>query len=217
MYVPLHFSTSDLGELRQLMVQYPLGSLVTLGNDGLDANHLPFELDVGRGNWGVLQAHVARSNRLWREVQPDQEVLVIFRAGDAYISPQWYPSKQEHHKQVPTWNYRVVHVHGKIRVLDDEKSVRGIVAKLTRAHEAFQEKPWKMTDSPRDYIEEMLQKIVGIEIEITKLIGKSKLSQDDEPRDARNAGQVFIERGDKAIGSAMVRCAQSSLPSEPGV
>lgn len=74
-----------------------------------------------------------------------------------------------------------------------------------------------MTDSPRDYIEEMLQKIVGIEIEITKLIGKSKLSQDDEPRDARNAGQVLIERGDKAIGSAMVRCAQSSLPSEPGV
>jgi transcriptional regulator len=142
-------------------------------------------------------------------VRADQEVLVIFRAGDAYISPQWYPSKQEHQKQVPTWNYRVVHAHGKIRVLDDVRSVRGIVAKLTRTHESFQDKPWKMTDSPKAYMEEMLQKIVGIEIEITKLIGKLKLSQDDERRDAQNAGQVLIERGEKEIGSAMIRCAES--------
>lgn len=213
MYLPPHFSTSETRELHQLIMQYPLGSIITLSNEGLDANHLPFELDFGRGGLGVLQAHVARNNPLWREVQSGQEVLVIFRAGDAYISPQWYPSKQEHQKQVPTWNYRVVHAHGKIRVLDDVKTVRGIVAKLTRTHESFQEKPWKMTDSPRDYIEEMLQKIVGIEVEITKLIGKLKLSQDDEPQDVRSAGRVLIERGEKEIGSAMIRCVQSGQSS----
>lgn len=209
MYLPARFSTSETGKLHQLIAQYPLGSIVTLGSEGLDANHLPFERDIGRGGLGVLQAHVARNNPLWREVQADQEVLVIFRAGDAYISPQWYPSKQEHQKQVPTWNYRIVHAHGKIRVLDDVRTVRGIVAKLTRTHESLQVKPWKMTDSPKDYIEEMLQRIVGIEVEITKLIGKLKLSQDDERRDARNAAQVLIERGEKEIGSAMIRCAQS--------
>jgi transcriptional regulator len=209
MYLPPCFSTSETAELYKLIAQYPLGSIVTLGSEGLDANHLPFELDIGRGGLGVLQAHVARNNPLWREVRADQEVLVIFRAGDAYISPQWYPSKQEHQKQVPTWNYRVVHAHGKIRVLDDVRSVRGIVAKLTRTHESIQDKPWKITDSPKAYMEEMLQRIVGIEIEITKLTGKLKLSQDDERRDAKNAGEVLIERGEKEIGSAMIRCAES--------
>lgn len=209
MYVPPHFSKTDPDELHQLMAQYPLGSLITLGIAGLDANHLPFELDTSRGELGVLQAHVARNNPLWREVQADQEVLVIFRAGDSYISPQWYPSKQEHQRQVPTWNYRVVHAHGRIRVLDDAKAVRGIVAKLTRTHESSQERPWKMTDSPQGYIEEMLQRIVGVEVEITRLIGKFKLSQDDEQRDARNAGQILIERDEKEIGSAMLRCANA--------
>ncbi|GGU53271.1 hypothetical protein GCM10009504_07470 [Pseudomonas laurentiana] len=204
MYLPSHFSAADSEKLHQLIAQYPFGTIITHGNEGLDANHLPFDLDTGKGRLGTLQAHVARDNPLWREVQPDQEVLVIFRAGDAYISPQWYPSKQEHQKQVPTWNYRVVHAHGKIRVLDDVRAVRGIVARLTRTHESFQKQPWKMTDSPKDYMDDMLRRIVGIEIEITRLVGKLKLSQDDERRDAQSAGKILIERGEEEVGSAMI-------------
>jgi len=213
MYLPSHFSVSAPEQLHQLMVQYPFATIITQGSVGLDANHLPFDLDTSSGKLGTLRAHVARDNPLWREVQPDQEVLVIFRAGDAYISPQWYPSKHEHQKQVPTWNYRVVHAHGKIRVLDDARAVRGIVAKLTRTHEQFQEKPWKITDSPKDYMEDMLRRIVGIEVEITRLISKFKLSQDDERRDALNAGQILIERGEQEIGSAMIAVTHGDQPS----
>ena len=103
--------------------------------------------------------------------------MVVFQAGDAYISPNWYPSKHEQHRQVPTWNYRVVHAYGKVTIRDDERYVRGVVARLTRTHEASQPEPWKMSDAPKDYLEPMLKAIVGIEIEITKLQGKSKLGK----------------------------------------
>ncbi|MFO6378866.1 FMN-binding negative transcriptional regulator, partial [Pseudomonas aeruginosa] len=145
-----------------------------------------------KGAQGTLEAHVARNNPVWSELRDGDEVLVVFRAGDAYISPQWYPSKQEHHRQVPTWNYRVVHAHGRVRIRDDERYVRGLVARLTRTHEATQETPWKMTDGPADYIDEMLRLIVGIEIEITRLVGKFKLSQNKEARDIRGASAALL-------------------------
>ncbi|WP_234480271.1 FMN-binding negative transcriptional regulator [Erwinia sp. S38] len=129
---------------------------------------------------------------------------VVFRAGDAYISPQWFPSKHEFHKQVPSWNYQVVHAYGRVTIRDDERYVRGLVARLTRIHEAFQADPWKMTDGPRDYINAMLKAIVGIEIEITRLTGKSKLSQNKENRDVEGAGNGLKERGAHLIGDAML-------------
>jgi transcriptional regulator len=131
-------------------------------------------------------------------------VLVVFRAEHAYISPNWYPSKHEAHKQVPTWNYKVVHVHGTLTVRDDEKFVRGLVARLTRTHEASQPQPWKMTDAPADYIDSMLQAIVGIEVQITRLEGKFKLSQNKERRDQIGAGRALIGQGDTALGQAML-------------
>jgi transcriptional regulator len=132
----------------------------------------------------------------------------VFRAGDAYISPTWYPSKQETHKQVPTWNYMVVHAHGKLRVRDDERYVRGVVARLTRRHEATQAAPWKMTDSPADFIDSLLQAIVGIEIEVTRLEGKSKLSQNKDLRDLREAGNMAKVNGAERIGEAMLAAAE---------
>lgn len=205
MYLPTHFAVTDPEALHALMRAYPLGTLVTHGEGGLDANHLPFEFDAGEGEHGVLRAHVARNNPLWQAVMDGQEVLVIFRAADGYVSPNWYPSKQEHHKQVPTWNYAVVHAHGRIRVRDDARFVRRLLASLTRVHEAVEPKPWKMADAPRDYLEAMVAAVVGIEIEITGLVGKFKLSQNKEGADRQGAIDALQERGQGALAEAMQR------------
>ncbi|WP_343550141.1 FMN-binding negative transcriptional regulator [Ralstonia sp.] len=204
MYIPAHFEESRPDALHDLIAQNPFGTLVTHGEQGLDANHIPFLLLPEEGQLGVLHAHVARANPVWKDVANGDEVLVIFRAGDAYISPTWYPSKHEHHKDVPTWNYRVVHAHGRITVRDDERFVRGVVARLTRAHEASQPKPWKMSDAPADYIDDLLKVIVGIEIEITRLEGKLKLGQNREARDARGAGEALKAGGAHVVGDAML-------------
>lgn len=204
MYVPNHFEESRPEVLHELMRAQPLGVLITHGVEGLDANHLPFELVAASGEHGVLRAHVARNNPVWQSMVNGDEVLVVFRAQDAYISPNWYPSKHESPKQVPTWNYRVVHAHGRITVHDDEQYVRGLVARLTRTHEANEPQPWKMGDAPQDYINLMLKSIVGLEIEITRLVGKFKLSQNREVRDRVNAGQTLLNLGDSALGQAML-------------
>jgi transcriptional regulator len=203
MYVPSHFKESRSELLHGLIAAHPLGVLITHGSEGLDANHLPFEVDAGIGDHGVLRTHVARNNPLWQSLGNGDEVLVVFRAEDAYISPNWYPSQIESGKQVPTWNYRVVHAHGRITIHDDEKQVRGIVARLTRTHEAGQAVPWKMGDAPQGHIDSMLKAIVGIEIAITRLVGKFKLSQNREVRDQIQAGEVLIGQGDIALGRMM--------------
>ena len=203
MYNPSHFVESRKEVLHDLITHYPLGALITFAAQGLDANHIPFELDGAVGELGKLRAHVARQNDVWQSVKSGDEVLVVFRADEAYISPNWYPSKHEFHKQVPTWNYRVVHAHGRITVHDDERFVRGLVARLTRHHEASQPTPWRMGDAPQDYIDTMLKAIVGIEIEITDLVGKFKLSQNREVRDRIGAADALIAKGDMGVGQAM--------------
>ena len=204
MYVPNHFLELRPEVLHDLMRAHPLGVLITHSAEGLDANHLPFELDATLGEQGVLRAHVARNNPVWQSIVNGDEVLVVFRAQDAYISPNWYPSKHESHKQVPTWNYQVVHAHGRITLHDDEQYVRGLVARLTRTHEASEPQPWKMGDAPPDYINTMLKSIVGLEVDITRLIGKFKLSQNREVRDRVSAGQTLLSQGDGALGQAML-------------
>ncbi|WGY71025.1 FMN-binding negative transcriptional regulator [Burkholderia cepacia] len=209
MYVPADFNEPNPDALRELIVQHPFGSLITHGKSGLDANHIPFELLPDDGGLGELHAHVARANPVWQDVANGDEVLVIFRAGDAYISPTWYPSKHVAHRQVPTWNYVVVHAHGRITVRDDEKFVRGVVARLTRTHEASQPVPWKMGDAPKDYIDTMLQSIVGLQIEITRLVGKRKLGQNKAEADIRGAGEALVADGNLAIGEAMLAAADA--------
>lgn len=205
MYLPEHFAEPRIEELHKIITANPLGTLVTHSANGLDANHIPFELDASRGALGVLQAHIARANPLWKEVSDQAEVMVIFRGPQGYISPSWYPSKQETHRHVPTWNYEVVHAHGRLRIIDDEKFVRGIVARLTRRHEAGEPRPWKMGDAPPDYLDQLLQMIVGLEVEVTRLDGKRKLGQNRELRDRDGAIRALQERGSTELASAMER------------
>lgn len=204
MYIPAHFEEVRTDILHAFISAHPFGTLITHGAGGLDANHIPFELDKDEGSLGLLHAHVARANPVWQAVRDGDEVMAIFQAAHAYISPNWYPSKHEAHKQVPTWNYSVVHAYGRITIRDDERAVRAIVARLTKTHEASQPVPWKMSDSPREFIDSMVKAIVGIEIEVTRLIGKSKLSQNKEERDMRGAAQALTEQGDGAIAAAML-------------
>ncbi|MBP0594850.1 FMN-binding negative transcriptional regulator [Paraburkholderia sp. LEh10] len=207
MYVPAHFEENRLEVLHRLIADYPLGSLVTVGPDGLDANHLPFEFDAGKGPHGTLRAHVARANPVWQEAAERPDALVIFQGPTAYISPTWYPSKHEAHRQVPTYNYMVVHAHGPIAVRDDEAFVRGLVARLTRRMEAGEPVPWKMGDAPADFISQMLGNIVGIEIEVTRLTGKWKLSQNKASADRRGAAAALDERGSdgqRAVAEAIL-------------
>jgi transcriptional regulator len=204
MYLPEHFNESRTDVLHACIAQHPFGTLITHGNSGLDANHLPFELAANEGEVGVLRAHIARSNPIWQDVANGDEVLVVFRAGDAYVSPNWYPSKHESHRQVPTWNYIVAHAYGRIQFRDDEKFVRGVVARLTRTHEAAQPTPWKMADAPADYLDALLERIIGVQIDITRLVGKSKLGQDEEARDIRGAGAALNACGNYQIGDAML-------------
>ena len=204
MYVPTHFQINDASELHRIMTNYPLGVLITT-NAGLDANHLPFLFDANEGELGVLTAHVARANPVWEQLANGSEVLVIFRGEESYISPNWYPSKHETHRQVPTWNYEVVHAHGKMTVHDDEKFLRGVVGRLTKTHEAMEPKPWKMSDAPQDYMDAMLNAIVGIQITITRLEGKAKLSQNREPRDLHGAAEALTSLGKNGLADNMKR------------
>lgn len=203
MYTPPHFAQAQPERLASIIHAHPLGVLVTSGPGGLDADHIPFEFDPASGPLGKLFAHVARANTLWQRCPTGTEVMVIFRGAESYVSPNWYPSKHEAHRQVPTWNYEVVHAHGRLAVLDDERFVRGLVARLTRRHEATEPKPWKMGDSAPDFIDEMLAKVVGIEIEIASITGKSKLSQNKEARDRLNAADRLDAKGQAELAQAM--------------
>jgi len=207
MYLPEHFAETRSGELHALITANPLGALVTSGPDGLDANHVPFELLPDQGPQGTLQAHLARANPLVEQITDGMRVLVIFQGPQAYVSPNWYPSKHETHRQVPTWNYQVVHAHGRIRLRDDERFVRGLVARLTRKHEvaSAQDRPWKMTDSSPEYISQMLAAIVGIDVEIEQLVGKFKLSQNKAAEDIAGAADGLERGGHGDLAAAMAR------------
>jgi transcriptional regulator len=205
MYLPAHFAETRPEELLRVIREHPLGMLVTPGEAGMDADHIPFEFDPEAGTNGVLTAHVARANPLWQRCPTGTQVMVVFRGVQAYISPSWYPSKHEAHRQVPTWNYEAVHIHGTLTVRDDERFVRGLVARLTRRHEAAEPQPWKMGDAPPDYIDSMLRNIVGIEIAVNTMTGKSKLSQNKDERDRLGAADALAARGQAEMAALMRR------------
>lgn len=205
MYVPDHFAESRPEEMHRLIREHPLGALVTYSESGLDANHVPFMLDPNRGPRGTLIAHVARANAVWTAGAEGSPVLVIFRGAQGYISPNWYVSKHETHRHVPTWNYEVVHVHGRLRVHDEPTVVGGVVARLTRQQEAAQPHPWKMSDAPTEYLTEQIRRIIGIEVEITRIEGKRKLSQNREYRDFESTVDALDDRGHSELAEAMKR------------
>lgn len=203
MYVPAQFEEKNLDALYDLINNNALGCLMTQHDGRLNANHIPFELCTETESLGVLKAHIARENPLFQQLQDQEEVLVVFQADQGYISPNWYPEKLQHHRAVPTWNYRVVHARGRIRIHDDEKFLRGLLARLTRQHEATQPQPWKMSDAPADYIAEQLCKIVGIEIEITDLQGKFKISQNRSLEDRQGVVNGLTKQGSLALAQSV--------------
>jgi len=203
MYLPPHFAELRPEEMQRLLREYPLGTLIHQGTAGLDAEHIPLDYQPREGGPGVLRGHVAWANAVWQHCPSGTPVLVVFHGPQAYISPNWYPSKHETHQLVPTWNYQVVHVHGTMTVLDDEKSVRNIIALLTHQHERNEPRPWRMGDSTPEFIQGMLQQIVGIEIAITRMVDKSKLSQNRETRDRLNAADVLDSQGQTHMAQAM--------------
>ncbi len=203
MYLPAHFAETRPEELQRIIREHPLGMLVTHGSHGLDADHIPFEYDPGEDGLGMLSAHVARANPVWQRCPSGTPVMVVFRGAQSYVSPSWYPSKHDTHRQVPTWNYEVVHAHGTLTVHDDERFVRRMVARLTRRHEAAEPKPWKMGDSAREFIDGMLRNIVGIEIAVASLVGKRKLSQNKEARDRLGAADTLAARGIDELAQSM--------------
>ena len=202
MYLPKHFEQADPAALRSLMREHPLAALVTLGDDGVTADHVPLEFLPDAGPHGTLRGHVARANPLWKKA--GSEVLAIFSGPQAYITPSWYPSKAEHHKVVPTWNYTVVHAHGRLRAIDDAPWMHALVSGLTAHHEAPRAAPWAVADAPDDYVQQMLRAIVGIEIELTRLVGKWKISQNRGEAD-RLGVAAGLDADAKAAMAALVR------------
>ena len=197
MYLPAHFEETRAAVLHALLQAHPLGLLVTTDAQGAPVvNPIPFMLMPGRGPLGTLVGHVARANPVWQQRARAPEALVIFQGPQGYISPNGYASKAEHGKVVPTWNYAVVQARGPLVVLDDEPAALALVTQLTRRHEATQQRAWAVGDAPDDYIATLLRAIVCIEIPLTALVGKYKLSQNRSAAD--RAGLVAALQADPA-------------------
>ena len=183
MYTPRAFALEDLPELQQLIQHTRLAQLVTFGEHGLQASHLPLLLNPDEGPNGTLYGHLAKANRQWQDLQNGSEALVIFAGAEAYVSPGFYPAKAEHGKVVPTWNYLAVHAYGQAEVFTDAERLLTLVSALTDRHENGRAQPWKVSDAPADYIDGMLKAIVGFALPIQRLQGKRKLSQNRSAAD----------------------------------
>lgn len=183
MYTPRAFAIDDLSQLHELILATRLAILVTHGEHGLQASHVPVLLHREQGPNGTLYGHLAKANSQWKDLSDGAEALLIFSGADAYVSPGFYPSKAEHGKVVPTWNYVAVHAYGRAETFSDGGRLLDIVSTLTDRHEAGRAQPWKVADAPADYIDGMLKAIVGFALPIQRLEGKRKLSQNRSPAD----------------------------------
>lgn len=182
MYLPQSFAEHDATRVHDFIEAHPLGTLVTSAN-GLYATHLPLLVD--REN-NLLEGHIARANPHHRDMPADSDALVIFNGPDAYITPEWYASKKEHGRVVPTWNYVAVHVYGRVTFIDDTAYLRRMVESLTARHEASRAHPWQVSDAPADYVENQLKAIVGVRFAITRMEGKWKMSQNRTAADVES-------------------------------
>ena len=207
MYQPPHFREEDLDTQHALIRSHPLGLLITAGNGGLIANPVPFHLRADLSPKGTLQAHIAKANGQWREIQAGAPVLVVFQGVDSYVTPSWYATKQETGKVVPTWNYAIVQVRGDARIIDDQAWLREQIGALTGENENSRPQPWAVNDAPAEFISAQLKGIIGIEIDITAIDGKWKVSQNRPVADRQGVAQGLdeIRRGDAAEMADLVR------------
>jgi transcriptional regulator len=206
MYIPRHNEEKRVSVMHALIVSQPLGTLVTLGASGLFASHIPMILEDDGSEFGVLKGHISRANTQWRDFVPTVDALAIFAGHQHYITPTWYPGTYEHGKEVPTWNYVVVHAYGPLKVIQDEQWLLTNVEKLTNIHEARSPVPWKVSDAPEDYIKSQLKGIVGLELPIHKLEGKWKVSQNrtEEERDGVVKGLAKLNTPESLAMKALV-------------
>jgi transcriptional regulator len=182
MYTPQYFQEERLDVLHSLVQSNPLGLLVSNGVDGPLATSIPFHIVDDGSKFGSLQAHLARANPHWQSID-GQQILVVFQGPNAYVSPKWYPSKEEHGMVVPTWNYAMVQARGVARVIDDALWLKTQITKLTNEQEAASSAPWKVSDAPEKFIDAQIKAIVGIEIKVDHLEGKWKVSQNRAVKD----------------------------------
>jgi len=211
MYSPPQFEQPNLDVMHELMNQNPLATLVTLDSNGINANHIPLHLSPIPEPFGVLRGHVARTNPVWKDFATDTETLAIFHGSDAYISPSWYATKPESGKVVPTWNYAVVHAYGFLRIIDDAAWVRTQLEALTQHNEADLPHPWAVSDAPEEFTEKLTGMVVGIEMVITRLSGKWKVSQNQPLQNRKSVIEGLNTNGQ----NAMAELVKSGVKQEP--
>jgi transcriptional regulator len=198
MYTPQHHAETDVSVLHALIRAHPLATWATYGDGEVVVNHIPMLLDTARGELGTLFGHVARANDVWRQFSKTVPSVVAFQGAESYITPSWYPTKHAHGKAVPTWNYVVVHAHGVPRVIEDKAWFLRRLNELTDTHESSQAVRWKVADAPVEYIDRMLDNIVGLEIPIATLVGKWKVSQNRPDADKRGVVAGLLAKGGPA-------------------
>ena len=203
MYTPKAFEVTDLALLHAAMKQSELATLVTMTTQGLVATHLPLLLDETKGEYGTITGHVSRANLQWRESDPNAEALIIFLGLDTYVSPNWYPAKQENGRVVPTWNYAAIHAYGRLTFYEDPEWLRNMVTELTKRHEASFPAPWQVTDAPAVYIDSQLKAIVGFEFRILRLEGKQKFNQNRSAEDRLGVIEGLRETGKTQVAELM--------------
>lgn len=200
MYLPAHFKEDRTPVLHDLIRAHPLAVLVTLDANGLAANHIPMEIDAKTGELGTLRGHVARANPVWKSHRPEVEAMAVFQGPNDYITPQYYATKAATGKVVPTWNYATVHAYGPLRAIEDAGWLRRFVEQLTDRHEAELPQapgdvPWKVSDAPEGFIDGLLKAIVGIEIPLTRIEGKWKVSQNRPSEDRAGVVAGLVKAG----------------------
>ncbi|MFO1397832.1 MAG: FMN-binding negative transcriptional regulator [Burkholderiales bacterium] len=204
MYIPSHFAENDPTALREVVREHPLGALVVAGDDGLDSVHAPFLFDSEPAPLGTLRCHVARANPIAKAIGDGRDVLVLFRGPSAYVTPSWYATKQATGKVVPTYNYVAVQAKGRARTVADATWLHAFVTRLTENFEQRRAMPWHVTDAPADYVQGMLQAIVGIEVQVASLVGTFKMSQNRNAADRAGVHDGLVERAqdtDLAVAS----------------
>ncbi|RQW69746.1 FMN-binding negative transcriptional regulator [Halomonas sp. YLB-10] len=221
MYQPRHFAMTDEDARMAVVRAYPFATLVTDGDQGVCIDHLPLMVEQTSQGALVLRGHIARANALWRLGEGERadaaaiEAVAIFHGPDAYISPGWYPDKRRHGRVVPTWNYQVVHAHGRLVFPRESDWLTSHLTSLVDRFEAGREAPWAVDDAPEDYLEGMRRGIVGVELEVTRLVGKHKASQ-QKPLEEREGIREGLREDGRSARDAAVLCGDDPAPRYEG-
>lgn len=204
MYQPPGFAETDEDVMRALIAAHPLGLLISASPEGVEANPIPFLVSVNDG-LTRLRAHLARANQQWKHIRDGASVLVVFQGADTYVTPSWYRSKAEHGKVVPTWNYAMVQARGTASVEQDPEWLGAQVRELTDHHEAGRPTPWKVEDAPEKFVTAQLRGIVGLDIAVTELTGKWKVSQNRPESDREGVEAGLMETGEAGMADLVRR------------